>query len=198
MYPTPVDTEDHRLLPVSLDDLKEQVRVEHDDQERLLLTKIMAATDEAEQYLGAPIMARTFDLVLPAFPANDDCGIDLRNVPIRSITSITYYDGDGVSQTFAAENYYLLSAGPFPAVHLVPFGTWPDTQERRNAVTVRYVAGYAAKPSAVPAAIREAVILRAATRYAVSEESGTGTVAWKIDDTLAFEALLGPFRNLHV
>ena len=61
-----------------------------------------------------------------------------------------------------------------------------------------YVAGYASKPSAVPAAIREAVLLRAATRASMSEESGVGNVAWKLDDALAFGALLNPFRNMHV
>lgn len=193
--PKPVDTEDHRELPVSLLDLKEQLRIEHDEQDRLLLTKIMAATSEAEQYIGAPIMARSFDLVLDSFPTG---AIELTNPPVRSITSITYYDGDGNSQTFDAANYYLLQSNAFPEVRLVPNASWPDTQERENAVTVRYVAGFAAKASAVPGAIREAILLRAATRASMSEESGTGTVAWSLGDALTFGALLNPFRNLNV
>lgn len=180
---------------MSLDDLKEHCRVEHDDQDRLLLRALLAATSEAESYIGAPIIARSFDLVLDGFPIG---GIELRNPPVRSITSITYFDSAGDSQTFDAANYYLLAAGAFPTVYLAPDKSWPDTQSRENAVTVRYVAGHAAKPSAVPAAIGQAIALRAATRYEMSEESGTGTVAWKIDDRLAFEALLNPFRNLNV
>lgn len=193
--PVPVDTEDHRELPVALLDLKEQLRIEHDDQDRLLLRAILAATSEAENYIGGPIMARSFDLVLDGFPTGE---IELANGPVRSVTSITYYDAAGVSQTLDAAAYYLLTAGAVPAVHLAPDQSWPDTQERENAVTVRYVAGYAAKPSAVPAAISHAVTLRAATRYAMAEESGTGTVAWSIDDRLAFEALLNPYRILIV
>lgn len=193
--PTPVDIEDHRELPVSLLDLKEQCRVEHDDQDRLLLRALLSATNEAESYIGAPIMARSFDLVLDSFPSG---GIELTNGPVRSITSISYYDSAGSLQVLAAENYYLLTSRPFPIVFLAPDQSWPDTQSRENAVTVRYVAGHAAKPSAVPAAIGQAIALRAATRYEMSEESGTGTVAWKIDDRLTFEALLNPFRNLHV
>lgn len=194
-HPRPTDTEDHRELPVSLLDLKEQCRVEHDDQDRLLLRALLSATSEAESYIGAPIMARSFDLVLDGFPAG---GIELTNGPVRSITSISYYDSAGSLQTFDAAHYYLLTSGPFPTVHLSPDQAWPDTQARENAVTVRYVVGYATKQSAVPAAISHAVALRAATRYEMSEEFGTGTVAWKLDDRLAFEALLNPYRILTV
>ena len=194
--PQPTDTEDHRQLPVSLLDLKEQLRIEHDEQDRLLLTKIMSATSEAEQFIGSPIMAQSFALVFDGFPASGGA-IELPTSPIRSITSITYYDGNGDSQTLDAAEYGLATWRAIPDIYPVS-GAWPDTQERENAVTVTYVAGYASKPSAVPAAIREAVLLRAATRASMSEESGVGNVAWKLDDALAFGALLNPFRNLHV
>lgn len=192
----PADAEDHRQLPVSLLDLKEQLRIEHNEQDRMLLTKIMAATSEAEQYIGSPIMAQSYVLVLDGFPASGSA-IELPTTPIRSITSITYYDGNGDNQTLDSAEYSLATWHAIQNVYPVS-GAWPDTQERENAVTVTYVAGHAAKPSVVPAAIREAVLLRAATRASMSEEQGVGNVSWEMSEMLAFNALLAPFRNLHV
>lgn len=184
-FPRPVDTEDHRTLPVSIDDLKEHVRVEHVEQERLLLTKIMAATDEAERYLNTSIIRRSYTLVLSSFPSASTSGIQLMNAPATAIASIVYYDADGVEQTLAADQYYLLQANAFPTVYLIPDAQWPTTQVRENAVTVTYTAGFAAKQSAVPAAIREAIIIRAASRYD------------QLPDSPAFYDLLAPFRAMH-
>lgn len=195
--PRPVSLVDDRVLPITLDDLKDQLRIEHDDFNRLLKRKIEAATNEAEQYLGSAIIHRSFTLTLDGFPSDSD-GIELSNPPVVSITSAQYYDSDGVQQTLSSALYALHLQKPYPCIELVPDASWPDTQSRDDAVTVTYVAGYAAAADNVPPAISEAIVLRAATRTEMSEEEGTGTVLWRMSDGLAFESLLRPYRLFQV
>lgn len=190
----PAEIEDHRELPASLDDLKEQLRIEHNEQDRLLITKLMAATNEAEEYINGPILLRSLKVELDSFP--EDGAIVLPNTHVNAVTSVEYYDADNVLQTVSALTYFMSKSGPYPALYPQVDATWPETAQRAGAIVVTYVAGLVSKPSAVPMAVREAVILRAATRHAMAEESGTGTVAWALPDDLAFKSLLLPFRGM--
>ena len=195
--PQPTDTEDHRQLPVSLLDLKEHCRIEHDEQDRLLLRSIIAATSQAEGMIGTAVMLRSFDLVLDGFPSGTD-GIEFPNPPIRSITSITYYDSNGDSQPLDSASYFLSLSSAFPMARLSPGYAWPGTQTRENAVTVRYVAGYASKPSAIPGALSWAIQLRAATLFANSEEAGIGAVSWGVISEVRMEEMIRSFKVMHV
>lgn len=186
---------DTRELVVRLGELKDHMRIEFDEQDSMLLSKLRAATNEAETFLGCPILERSYTLTLEGFPASDRGGITLPNPPIRSITSVVYYDENGDAQTLDASAYMLYTAAPYPQLVLLPDEQWPNTQrERWDAVVVTYVAGFTDTVSEVPQQIKEAILLRASTRYENTVETGQGTVAWKLDDSFAFRELLMPYR----
>ena len=121
----------------------------HDPLLGMLLT---AARVAAEQRTGRALITQTWERVLDAFPANE---IELGMLPVQSISSVKYYDADGVLQTLSSANY-TLDADTLPGWLLPAAGTsWPSTYAMSQAVIVRFVAGYGAAGSAVPAAIRQ-------------------------------------------
>jgi hypothetical protein len=61
---------------------------------------------------------------------------------VLAIDSIIYVDADGDEQTMDPD-LYLLDFHSVPAVVYLPSGgTWPTAATQRNAVRIRYFAGY--------------------------------------------------------
>ena len=73
---------------------------------------------------------------------------------MQSISSVTYLDADGATQTVAGSVYTLDNADEHGRawVLLQDGEEWPDVGDYGNAVTVTFVAGYGAA-AAVPAAL---------------------------------------------
>lgn len=111
---------------------------------------IQSARQSAELELGRYLITQTVDAYFDEFPgacdysrcsARDDMN-SFKLPPLQSVTSITYVDGAGATQTLAADQY-TVDAASIPARIAPAYGvTWPSTREQHNAVRVRFVAGY--------------------------------------------------------
>lgn len=148
--------------PVTLAEAKLHCRVDVADDDALITALITAATEMAEQKTGLAIMTQTWELTLDAFPD----ALELTRVPVQSITSVKYYDTAGAQQTLSPAAYALDNADAFGFSYVVPAynGTWPDTRDQINAVSVQYVAGYA-NAAAVPESIKQWIKLMLSTMY---------------------------------
>lgn len=149
--------------PVTLAEAKLHCRVDGTDEDALITSLITAATETAEQQLaGRVLMQQTWELTLDAFPGV----FELTRVPVQSITSLKYYDTAGVQQTMAGADYTLDTTDDIGWALVTPaYGTdWPETQDRPNAVSLRFVAGYA-NAAAVPEPIKQWIKLMVSTMY---------------------------------
>lgn len=181
--------------PVTVDELKVHLRVGDDEttEDGLIASLGEAARAYVETFTGRALMTQTWDLKLDGFPCGDV--LDLPTAPIASITSITYTDTAGASQTWSSSNYLTdLPSGPFarPGRITPVYGvSWPSTRDVMNAVAVRYVAGYTSAVL-VPEALKAAIKLMAAQWYAQREPVVVGSIAQNIP--LTVESLLWPYR----
>lgn len=100
-----------------------------------LSSVIKAARMTVEQYLNASIVVQERVLVRDAFPSY------LPNGPVLSITSVTYVDNDGVTQTLASSAYRLTSYDMADYIEPAYNESWPSVRNVRGAVTVTYQAG---------------------------------------------------------
>jgi uncharacterized phiE125 gp8 family phage protein len=75
--------------------------------------------------------------------------------PVESITSITYFDGNNVSQTLTA-SLYQLHVNEFRLAYQV---TLPAVVDRWDAWTINYRVGYSADGLKVPAIAKRAMLL---------------------------------------
>lgn len=133
---------------------------------------IATATLLAQRGTQRAVVPQTLELVMDAFPAS---GIELPCPPLRSVTSITYLDPDGVTQT--------LGGSPLPFNVVAPVGphalraivfpfygeTWPDVRRQPGAVRVRYEAGY--DIGDLPEDIRHGMLLVIGELYKQRSES---------------------------
>jgi uncharacterized phiE125 gp8 family phage protein len=188
------------LEPVSLADTKLHLRVDVADDDALIDSLIRAAREYVETFTHRALMPQIWDLKLDGFPS---CGvIEFPKAPLVSVTSVTYLDTAGVSQTWSSALYTVdAPSGPMArAGRLVPiYGeSFPSTRSIVNAVTVRFLAGYGATASValplVPASLKAAMKILVATWY------GPGRQAVNIGNSvtpipMTVDALCWPYKS---
>lgn len=184
-------TTDPTEEPVTLEEAKRHLRVDLDltDDDLQIEMMIQAAREDAEAFLRGSIMPQGWTGYLDRFPTEDE--IALPFPPLAGVTSITYVDGDGVTQTLSADIYAVDLPGK--RVYLKYGQSWPSTRCQRNAVTIVFTAGHADAAS-VPARIKQAMLLMIGEMYEHREESVVGTVVGRM--SLTAERLLWPLRDM--
>lgn len=123
---------------------------------------IASARIAAETRLHRKLITQTLDAYFDEFP--DDYPFEFRLPPLQSVTSITYVDNNGDTQTLAADQY-LVDAKSAPARIAPAYGvSWPSTLNQNNAVIIRFVAGYGVA-SAVPDCVKHWMLMRIKTLW---------------------------------
>lgn len=147
------------VYPVTLQVAKNHLRVDNDiiEDDALIMGLIAAATEYAETFTRRALISQTWDYKRDAFPNGD--GFYLPLPALQSVTSITYTDSDGTSQTFSSSKYIVDTDSKPGRIALAYQQSWPVTRNIINAVTTRFVAGYGDDPADVPESIRLAMLL---------------------------------------
>lgn len=142
------------MEPVTVAELKEQLRQDHDYEDALIAAKISAARRHVENLTGLVLAQATFEVALDRFPAAE---IAIPKTPLVSVESVAYTAPGGAELTVNPSLYVVASDRGW----IVPTGKWPDTMRAINAVRVRFVAG----AEAIPETLREAILQLAAYWY---------------------------------
>jgi uncharacterized phiE125 gp8 family phage protein len=187
------------LEPVSLAEAKVHLRVTVADEDALIDGLIRAAREYVETFTHRALITQTWDLKLDRFPSD---AIRLPHAPLVSVTSVSYLDTAGATQTWSA-SLYTVDAPSGPKARsgqIVPaYGeSFPSTRGVVNAVTVRFLAGYgataAAAVTAVPASLKAAIKILVATWFGPGRQSvQIGTIVTVIPQTV--EALCWPYKS---
>jgi uncharacterized phiE125 gp8 family phage protein len=191
-----------KTAPVALaldwvQEVKGHLRLDSDEEQpRVASILIPAATQFAESETGRQLITATWTLYLDKFPCSGQ-RIELPKPPLKTVTSVKYYDTAGVLQTWAAAGNYGVQAlaGPFadcgyisPAYAVI----YPTTQSRADAVEIEFTSGYGDTFASVPPMIRAAMLLIVGEQFERREESITGTIISRVP--MAAHNLLWPFR----
>jgi uncharacterized phiE125 gp8 family phage protein len=129
-----------------------------------LVALIKSARQQAETELHRYLITQTLDAYFDTWPACDGKH-KIVLPPLQSVTSITYLDANGDTQTLAADQY-VVDAKSQPARITPAYGvSWPSLREQTNAVTVRFVAGYGAAASSVPQCVRNWMLCKIANEH---------------------------------
>lgn len=173
--------------PISIEDARLHLRLDatgspptHPD-DALVEALITAARESAEIYTGLAIASQTYQLALDAFPEGD---IELDIWPVSSITSITYVDEAGATQTLATTEYELDEYHRPSHIHLKYQKSWPKTRTQHNAVLITLVAGFTDHLSPntypTPLSIKQAMLLTIGHLYANREAINVGNIVTEV------------------
>jgi len=143
--------------PVSLDEAKVQCRIDSTFDDDEITAMIVAARNQAELKLNRYIITQTIDAYYDRFISCFELP------PLQTVTSITYLDNNGDSQTLAASQY-VVDDKSIPARITPAYGvTWPSTYDQTNAVSIKFIAGYGLAAD-VPEVIKQWIKLQV-TQY---------------------------------
>lgn len=153
---------------ISTADMKTYLKVENSADDTLIAALVSGATEHAQRYLSQAFVTQSITEKLDRFDVypmyNEFAAIQLSVNPVQSITSITYVDSNGATQTLSS-SLYVLDNYRKRAVIAPAYGqSWPSARTQVNAITVVYSAGYGAS-SAVPEDIKQAVRLAVSDAY---------------------------------
>lgn len=170
--------------PVTRDEVKAFAKIDIADDDALIDSFIIAATQSAEEYLRRALITQTlaltldldctqgvanflgdgvYDLPVTALYGALPSVIELPKAPIQSITSIKTYSTANVESTFSSSNYYLDSAAGGRVV-LNQSAVWTTDLRPKAAVKITYVAGYGLAVD-VPQAIKTAILAHIQRMY---------------------------------
>ena len=174
--------------PVSLADMKEHLRIDTDYDDAYVSDCIVAARQWVEGQTKLSVATKTLDFAIDyGWPWRGYTHhIEMPVSPVSSVTSITYVDTSGASQTLASSQYTVAARENYSYIAPAYDVEWPDVREAPDAITVRFVAGF----TTVPRPLVRAILVLATHYYEMRETAA--------DAPKAVESLISPYRQARV
>lgn len=182
--------------PLLLGEAKHHLRINANDDDAYVKTLITAAREQAEDYTHRALINQTWKLYLGMFPFNTPGAfpdaIIVPKPPLSSVTSITYTDTSGVSQTVDASDYDVDTASEQGRITPAFGEVWPTARDAPNSVVVTFVAGYGSAATSVPTRIKQGMLIAIGDMYENRESIVIGTISSQVAQSA--QTLWNPYR----
>ncbi len=160
--------------PLTLEEVKTFLRVEHDNDDDVVMGLISAARQFCEQATGRSLITRGYSLYLDRWPDEPSgrsawwdgvregaavpvtsAGLSLPRPPLLFVTRINVYSIADVATEISASDYFVDTAGT-PGRVVLTGGAMPPVPGRvANGIEIQFKAGYGATPQSVPMLLRQ-------------------------------------------
>ncbi len=168
------------------------------DEDSYLALLISAATEVLEQRTGRAFISRSVRMFLDEWPENGV--IELPLSPVSNVTAISYFDYSTEVSTNGMALFQKDYEDQDLPPRLVPESetVLPIVQDKLNAITIDFLAGYGDSPNDIPSRIKQCILFLVAHWYSCREPviNGTAILSNKIPYT--FETTLNSFRLITV
>ena len=148
--------------PVTVQEMREYLSLGGTEDDTLLTGLITAARSALEKSTGRTFITTTYQLYFDGFFLSP---IKLARPPVQSVSSITYVDEDGVTQTLSSTLYTVDVSSLYGRVSPAYGESWPVTRAQDNAVCIEFKAGYGDAAASVPEPLKIAIKMLAADVY---------------------------------
>ncbi len=182
--------------PVTLDELKDHLKIINDYEDSILESLIKAAREVIEKETNRSFVQQTLLLTFDTWPVFP---IELKKPPLVAVTKLEYKTKEGSLLEWDPFNYLTDDYSFIPKIYLSSQGAFPgDELYPANAVQVTYSAGYETVgsdyTSNIPEIYKHAIKLLAGEWYGIREEVVMGSKPSRIPDgikrLLAFERVV--------
>jgi len=177
--------------PVSLDDMKAHLRVDHDDDDDLIAAAITAARSHVEATTRRVLIEQAWRIHLARWPRNRMLRLPV--APLIAVDEIRVRTGEG-SPVVVDPEHYVVDAASVPGRLALEADVPSPATRRMDAIEIDVTAGYGATAADVPSPLRHAVTMLVTHWYehrGAVGESGAGDAV-----PLGFAALVAPYRVL--
>ncbi len=182
------------LEPVTLEETKEFLRVDGNDEDSFIVSLIAGARLHVESITGRALISQTWRTICDDFPR--DRVVNLPVAPLISVSEINVYDSDGNATSLALAQFQP-ETKVSPARIFLPnvIDGLPSLRERA-AVEIDYVAGFGASSSDVPNDLKQALFSLIAYWFEHRDAviiAGSGAVV-----PAGFDRLVAAYRGVRI
>lgn len=179
--------------PVSVAELKAQLRIDSDDETVLLSSLIVAARIHVEQNWGLALINQGWSIFLDRWPAAPELRAPL--FPIRGVRALRIYDANNQATDMNFADHVVCSDARTLRFTRSDGADWPNPLRETNGVEIAIEAGFGAEPSQTPEPIRRALLLLASWWYEDREPVLSANPCVAPPPVLA---LLSPYREFRL
>ena len=179
------------ITPITLAEVKDQLRVEGSDDDVILtrLINVAVAYTDVKGALGQAMITQKWGQWVNSTPPQT---VSLILGPVTGVTAVKYYDTDGVLQTDTLSNDQVTGTEFATIIGPKSGFNWPVTQDRSDAIRIEYEIGYGETTADVPQTIRHALMLLVGHWYDNRENTQMDELS---NIPFGFEHLLNIHRN---
>lgn len=179
--------------PVTLTEARTYMRINSDDTSQdthIEQVLIPAARQYVEEFTGRQLLTATWRLRLQCFPKV----ILLPYPPLLAVSSITYLDTAGTSQTLSSSNYTVWTDLEPGQIQEAYGYYWPAVRDGEpTSITIVYTSGYGTTATDVPKDFKRAILCVVADMYEFRESTVTGTIKVNLD--VALDRILARYMS---
>lgn len=147
-------------LPVSLDNVKIQLKLSGTDEDDFLESLIKTASLFFESFTKQTLITDTYKTYRTVWDI-----FQLRRCPLQSIESIKYFDTEGVLQTLDSGNYYIVKNNFFGKVAFDESFESPSLRNRPQQIEIEFKVGFGDTTDDIPADIQQGLLEHIAYMY---------------------------------
>jgi uncharacterized phiE125 gp8 family phage protein len=175
--------------PVTLDEAKAYLRVEHDDDDDIIAALIAGARVHVEAQTRRGLITQSWRLIRDAWPGNGR--IAVLPAPLQALTAARVYRLDGSTQAMDPQAF-AVDVASTPARLSFASGAPPAPGRPIGGIELDIDVGYGDEPADVPADLRQAIRALVAHWYENRGVIALGESVAMLPEQVA--ALLAPYR----
>ena len=180
--------------PITLAEAKAHLRVEQTAEDALIGSLIITSRLHIETALGLALITQGWSYFIDRWPKSRDIILPLR--PVQAINAIRIYADDTTYVTLPAGTFALDGAG-LPARVVRTASATPSNPARASGgIEFALTAGFGATPAAVPAPIRQALLLLVAHWFEHRDPIEIGSAETRIPAVVS--DLLAPYKPVRL
>lgn len=178
---------------VGLAEMKMHLRVDHDEEDDLILGYTDAATEWVEHFTRSSLIMQEWMLGLDGFPGSNVVCFPRSPVNDSVVSPRVEYDTDAAQNLVFDPANYDIDSRSIPG-RLVTKNGWPeDVSATPESVRIYYATGYGTAPGHVPAPLRQAIMLIVGHWFTNRESVVVGTIAAEVP--MAARSLMQSYRT---
>lgn len=173
------------IEPVTLSELKSQIRITGTSEDAQLAIYISAAREQIEEMTGLAMITQQFQLTLDHWPngrrswwdgvqegaigelegGNGFNAIQLPRYRLQSVDELRVFDIAGAAQVVSLTDFVIDTQQQPGRLVLRSNATWPVALQSANSIEIDYTAGFGDTSNDVPAPLKLAVMQMASSLY---------------------------------